>query len=865
MTILVIIAALFSFSGCGYFLGPKSVSKPVVIASDTCLNNAGVNVKSWLTGGSPAIEPMIDCVLKSVDRFNERTSGSTSRDRWSRGELATFFKTYFSDSQSDQAAWIEETLRLKQALFGGQAESISQAELGRIRALALKLKPELGGLGGQLDLMLYRAQKPDPAKAFELSLKMRRIAGLIADEVRKSDPNRPATSLGALFTSARRLGVNVSDLDSWLPLFQSIKSLTSGGSHETVAPKEWPGLIVSSVELWTLTLRWKYFNNEDYDILGQDFPLLDKTAQEALDLLTQMVIAQDSNTLNTSASANVTGGVGSDQLVTLINQLGSKNLLPFGLKALTVEAYLPGILGKILYGNSHPDQAEVAKVFGKPQLATIRYAIEDWLVSQRDIIATYENRTGIAPSDLVRELTATVQTRLSTVHRVIRPVKLNHSPMNLIQLLSEGQPLVHDADGRVIVAARDQLPAWTRHDVDLFNAIRAGFAPLIRGYAHDPIASQSLKGLTDTETEELYKDARDAGHDFGLVDVRNTTAGARTFLEATLFTSVANGVPLFTLHEAIEWLELASSASLNGAKGYESLEPSCEIQAVDAKILGVNPIDVFGQIKLYPGCFREAFSKSIFDFTPNLPGFLAWYKKNLTPQLAGDVEKAGEEGGRAAGYSSGLVDSSDMRSILPIFQYAENLFAIYDINKNDVLDQSELWTAFPVFREMIRTRANGMAEDLETQKAIFAYLVYYGSEPPTQSYLDEGFFFTWEKTYQSLVTLTANRLQVLKIIANFNLSALKSQQAGILDFYTVRKANLRASIAGNNPSDIAEITNLMRCQPSAVTGISDLLRTHLNEVTPSGPKDKTDFSLYIDHLKQLVAGDRRFDKVCLPF
>ena len=156
------------------------------------------------------------------------------------------------------------------------------------------------------------------------------------------------------------------------------------------------------------------------------------------------------------------------------------------------------------------------------------------------------------------------------------------------------------------------------------------------------------------------------------------------------------------------------------------------------------------------------------------------------------------------------VDSSDVRAMLPILHYTENLILNYDQNGDGVLDENELKAALPTFRGLIKQIGNGSADSEYWQDTIFWYLIAKGVAP-TKSVGGKASllaFIASEKFY----TFKADRLKVLEIIASFNSTARQAKQDAVVDYVKSQGRNVRtALLAGSTSPVVTNLTQLFGC------------------------------------------------------
>ncbi|MEK7355542.1 MAG: hypothetical protein AAB250_03790, partial [Bdellovibrionota bacterium] len=324
------LAAIASLASCSYFLGPKSESEqPFEKTSNTaCVKDVGANMKKWFDEGAGDIGASVDCAVLAIDEFTNHVVGQTD-GRYTRAELANFFKTYLAEAGSplanDADAWTHEAMTMKQLAFGGGTGSVTKDEVARIRAFLLRAKPVLSSLTPHIQTMFFSRTKVLPEEAAEAEASVVALTNFISAEFGESVSERPTTSAQAVLASARRLGIDSTYLDQWVPIASAIKAIVVGGEREKIRAEEWTPMLQAAGRAWALSLRAKYEIHKNPEWLGDGFGSTEAVLFGFLDLLETAVKNHKSS-----------GGIAIADWNALIEALSDKNYLPEGLTKSTI-------------------------------------------------------------------------------------------------------------------------------------------------------------------------------------------------------------------------------------------------------------------------------------------------------------------------------------------------------------------------------------------------------------------------------------------------------------------------------------------------------------------------------------------------
>ena len=840
--VLAMVAALILSSCSNLFDSGAKTNKPIRIsgASGACTKELGANMKRWLSDGSTDVAASVDCAVEAIDEFTAHVEGQ-SQGFYTRGELTQFLGTYLASAGSslanDADGWTREAMKMKQLAFGGTTETVGKDEVARVRAFLLRAKPVLVSVTPHIKTIFFHAESPSVEESAAASKTVEDVMGFLGREFVKSVAERPTTTPQAMLDSAHRLGIDSEKIDSWVPLAEAVKAIVVGGDRQKVRAEEWTPLLNASGRVWALAIRAKY------DVWKND-QWLDARLSSTEALINGVVGLLEEGVRNHE------NGILLPDWENAITALADKSLLPKGLTAATAKKLLPIFFGKFLYGVSNPDFAERSVAFSDVQLQAVKDEVRSWILGQKIILGVFANRKTLAIDDLVGLLGAS--NLVSTLSFAATDVEAGaRTQRELLRFVKEGRPLIHDSSDRLVILPRAELPPMSKGDLQMINLIRLLAGSALSGWTHDRDAALRGLGLLESEALDIYVDLREFGHEMGLIDTRNNTAGIRTFMEAGIFTSMSDGNDRLDLREGVEWFEmvLAGGHTADGIYS-EMLAAGC----------GVGTKDVLGREKLDINCFRRQFLLSFAHDFPNLPQMVEWTQADSSGERARQLLQALEGAGRNRGLTQDPLDSSEFRAMVPILQYTESLFARHDVDHSGVLENNEIWNAFPILQPFIRKMANGKADDPEMQKAIFSYLLKFG-EPPAPTLIDTGKLLAW-RLIHGWFKDSASRLDVLKVMGSFAKAGKQTRVQNIKAFLSANKSGLRQKITQMNSTTLVTLTDLFQCRTDASSMVGEALVRNIQNILPSPDVDPDQF---INSVKAALGADPRLTTQCLPF
>ena len=548
--IMATVVACLATSGCSYLFGPKADdTKPFVKAdSNACIKDIPANIKDWLNAGQTDIGRSVDCSVHAIDDFSAHVEGQT-KSVYTKGELAEFISEFLTSPDSPNAGdtkkMTEEILRVKQILLGGANDMITKDELARMKSLLLRARPLLVEVTPNMQVLLFNEAQASVKQVTDARDSLTKILDLIATEFEQHDEGRPEAGFTDLLNSAHKLGLENDSVANWIPLAESIKVLVLAGEPNQLRSREWAPMIRTIAQGWGLALRAKYNLSNNTELRGKDFPMLEATAREIVDLLDRAVASHE-------------GSIPNETFEKLIDALQSKSMMPLGLQPETAKSLLPVLFGKMLYGRSGDNWDRHALHFGTEQVTKLREIMNDWLAGQAIVNKVMNGKSEMKIADFGHALAG----HKFTSAEFSQPETFNAAPRaqaQLLQFMAKGRPPIHDEQGRMIVENKKEMAGISKSDLDSINLVRVLIQSVIQGWTHDKSASQNISGMLESEVQEAYLDLRNVGHDLNLIDIRSNSAGIRTFMENSIFMSSSDGNDRMGLQEGMEWFHFVKS------------------------------------------------------------------------------------------------------------------------------------------------------------------------------------------------------------------------------------------------------------------------------------------------------------------
>lgn len=763
----------FALGGCQFsFLedAPKPVDAiQVAGGGEACLEAALPVIENYFSGSARAEEvgQAWDCASTALDTFMAYTRGRDASS-YSALELRSFLESYFLGDVRVSDPLLIEIMRLKQHLLGGELGRVSRDELTRAHAVLSVLKKEsllllpyvrLITMEEPVDLALRRPDRVESAIR-EVSQATRALGDLFGHS------NEPY-EIKHLETLLREIQVLYQGRSAWsgpgwlldhISTFTIAKTFLLKPDGATIAPDEWQTLFARGGDLFGLYLRVHYLLGDRDLLSGDGLDQLHATLNPLFDLLNEITKSKP------------------DQLIPygemdpMVDEILRLKLIDWKVRDTTLKSVVRSVLEKVvnppvggesvtqgdLDASARPPAPGLRRSMGglRPEnLARFREGLMGWLSMQdlwRDLIREAESRDPSLrgkpiPLSVVRKIWPTLQT------------KYKDQAEDLNRLFNRTLPISISVDGTVVFERDPKKIAFSQDGFNSLNWKQSFIRAVVMGYAADPLASR-YTGLTKDEFKDFFDDVRALGVDLNFLDPGDEGIWSSTFAEANMFmlASDANepdGASRLSFFEGVDLISYALSGSQMSRGVYRDLGANCR---------GYAP-DVFGIPKVEPDCYRRWFQEHFLQNYRFLPQW-ARLVKGLSGREKRAFQKELELAARKKGYSDDLIESTDIDRGTMIFQYIEAIFTRFDANKSGALELSEAERAFPMLKDVL-AEASGIS-DSNTLYALFTYLLKFG-EPP-ESLKDKLWFqFIW-KADRRMWTISADRRQVLRIIAKLN-------------------------------------------------------------------------------------------------
>lgn len=864
--------AFFTASGCSYILDdtstpPQSVKTKSDFEVGSCLNDSLGTLGKYFRkeAGQAQARKTIDCVETSIDRFESTVKGEEA-DVYQLAEIKTFIEEKFLGGKRLGSKTLPVLFKLKASLIGGSPSKVSKADLQSLRGVLASLRRLVGKLDPHRDLYALSASLEGSTDE-----SVRRIEASIADL------QKAAQDLGSHFRGAGRIAFSEDDMrdllrlnpklsgaEGYLSFAMALKALLVRPSATMIEPQEWPLLIDRAAQLYGIYLYYHYALKESFFLFSPGFPAFEMAVRRGLILLGEAVQSHPSGRIGVKVWEDVI-----DQLEILGRPKDPSQppLLPWigrvfaSVRAASIKSLLPPFFGKVLKSGPDPDQIGLTTA----GLKRLTEEIDNWFVGQRMAIQLIDGRSAV---ELRR-----VQAELRKMYDILpRHTSLEAAVLRqYVELLSVGTIPRHDRRNRLMLEPPSRSALLTVHDLILLNTIRSAVGAVYRAYSGDQARRAGLHGITRDETQEFYEDVRDLGIDLGLMDPRSRAAGARSFFEGNLFTSVGNGDEILSFHEGVEFFALILSGGRLAMRVYKDA----------VKVCGDGRIDIFGEEGIGTDCFHHFFARSFglyFEHAPEMNRFVHSIRddKDKWAEFTSALERAS----RTIGVSGEPIERSDIMTMMPIVQYAESIFLKFDRNLDGKLDPSELNAVFQVLKSMIKDLADGKAEDEVTQKAVFAYLVKHHELPESlfsygkigylrvkKSFIERLQF--WKDKNPNSVGLdpwdSIDRLAVVKVIASISSATRRARLHALHGYFeTIGLRRLEEGLRTRRLDEMLTLSRLFQCPDETVGAFTKMVERRTERLlAPASGEDLT-ADQFILNVSREMRLDPELGRACQP-
>jgi hypothetical protein len=722
----------FLVTGCGMLGTKDQPAVTPVVANNGCLNDSKDLVTQYIAGQSSSSQwkGAFDCVNQSLDFFTEYVKGSVP-DGYTQGDMFTLISRFlFTNNSNLKIDIMAGAFHLKSALFGGDATVIKVDELNLLKTSLTRLRDITA------DLIPYLAvrQQANP------------------------DPQQLLDMVAAFKTAGDQMGDYVATLPSNYLTDAAVTSLVDQLSVVLNLPK------IEGLGDQFFLAKWILLNTRRDAIEATDWPVFFKDVVSMSGILlafnTAIGPAPTDGTSRNLATRIKDDYVFRETLWTLANQAKPylleimarhNGFIPFPVMDHVIDALPDDMLDTVPKDTL---KAAIRPLFRRLFISDTQFGFDTGVVNTLFSIGDnavanlgamdrfYEksgvSKTSMQPDDLKAALSAYASSLTDPIDQA--------RFQNVQAMILSSKPLFLNDTG--LIQYQDGV-GYSRFQ----NLILVAMIPL---------ANHVLKTYGSASDHFVAADYTSFFADYGdllfalkMIDPTVPNFGPQRLQDMDLFTPVSDGNQEASIPELMQYAMMVISAGTLTDRMRAEITPVCDAH---------NGVDLLGWEWITADCFRKQFSDRLPYWIDNFPHLKAYWATLTTAEQTQAMMWL-EHGARRNGYNEDQIAKFDLGAMAAVLNYTESLFMRFDVQRNEILYKAQVNTAYPVFKNLLATKAKLSPNLGFIIKGIFTYIVHFRQMPDTTNIGSDAKLAWWLLRYDLPTTnYSADRAGVFNIV-----------------------------------------------------------------------------------------------------
>lgn len=643
-------------------------------------------------------------------------------------------------------ALVDEAMKVKQLLFGGNTEEFVPEEFdkarGKVDAIRLMTERAYGYLDYYTQNWRAENMAPEDARKYAAEAETALVeiaAGLgkiLETQYDLKDLSKLAHEISRLLPPEPGQPSWGDSADKYLPILLAGKNIVVDDSNSVVLRHQWPALLSTAGEMYSKYLYYGYFVKSRTWTEGAGLRGLS-------DLVPQITGTLD-RLLALRAARRSTATIRFAEIERLLAALDKADLLPEKFDAPTLNPLLKVLFQRFLLSPASRLNGNLPQGLTTEATKVLKSEFALWVEGQRFIQSSFAqapSRGGFTATQLLH---------------LIEGQKPSAALKELRLSLISPVPLTFDSLGRWYMS--DPRPIlYSQKSLNKINLGRALVRLVNSGYTQSLDRLRDYQGITNGEANALFADLKPFAVKLGLVEASNTTFADSRFREANLFSPHANGDNLLSHREGVDLVLLIMSGLELGDSMESAFKNNCNVarartKSRDSKIT----------LLCYLNVYRSRFS-SVLASVPQFAAFMAKLPSGAGQNQMLEFDAMMVNILKSAGWvddQSGQAKFGDVALVPHVIQYIESVTVRFDEDKDGILNRTEALVAFPVFRETLRTVAKNDNEKF--LRGLFAYILVKGRAPESAG--EKLYFVTKWINDESIWNIQADRRQLATVL-----------------------------------------------------------------------------------------------------
>jgi|GEM_PF-4752151 len=717
--------SLVLVTACGLNVGEKPPPAMDLHPSTTkyaCVGEIAKKTELYINAqmSDQEINTFISCLQGAFFAFSQYMHGQQDFDSFTPDEIRKFIQDNLlpQDAGKITDELLRQFMLIKQNLVGGDLDRIKRSDLEaanqileQIRVEAIRMRPYMRILNPKLvDHEDKTLLGENIAKAEQAARMTSQAFGKIMSTSQKPYSFKDLESFISEFRKFAKWQEHFPDANSakaWTDLISSFKSIAVSKSDKYIEPRDW-------IPLFQYSAEW-YLNYIKFDVVLKKQPVLLEGrglqnligwSDSMLDLLKEAVRNQNDQMISFEAVDR------------FLYALKGMKWLPDHIRVSSLSSALRATTNRIL--GPHEEAANVRSAPGITKVTVANLAVElaQWQEIQLYLyerFAVSENRKQKIKKleETIPALNAATEISTDVAHgreawdrliEVFKGAGAKDSDRATAAIFLEGSDRVHLSDVSGVGSYE------TFFNLSRMNIYRLVMSLVFKGYAdagpHGVVDAQ----LSQAQLQSFYQDFREIGIDLGMTDRRTETAGKRTFLEAKLFTYLADGISPdrsnLTFTQAMEEAMFLYSGGQLSQDLYERKEGDVTVGGL-IKDCGKGPKDIYGHPKIRRSCVRRNIVDELLTNVTTMPSYTKFLQSldNDGRMLYADtLMRAAFNKKNLKDEPNGVdyVELSELATMAMVVHYSEAVMTRYNTERPEdgILSETEVNNALSVFRDL---------------------------------------------------------------------------------------------------------------------------------------------------------------------